>query len=92
MISSFDFYNQNLKEDCDEDLFDIYHQIAPFRIFRIKDYKNEPVPILNDESWLNSTKIFPQSYEIIKTIYESEFIKVKLCRNKNTNEQVKLII
>lgn len=85
MISSFEFYNENLKKDPP---VDIYDQIAPFRIFRIKDYTNEPVPIYNDEAWINSTETFPQNYLILETLYESEFIKVKLCRNKQTHEQV----
>lgn len=89
MISAFEFYNENLKETCNQDLVDIYDQIAPYRIFRINDYKNEPVPVLGDEAWINSTQSFPLNYEILKTIYESDFIKVKLCRNQQTDEQVK---
>lgn len=67
---------------------DIYEQLLPFRIFRIKDHHSEPIPIYGDESWINSTIIFPKKFEIKKKLYESEYIKVNLCRNLLTNEQV----
>jgi hypothetical protein len=83
MISALKFYNDNLIPE------DVYDEIAPFRIFRIKDYKSEPVPVIGSEEWINSTEVFPKKYEVSDKIYESDFIKVKLCRNQETNEQVK---
>lgn len=68
---------------------DVYFKLLPFRIFRIKDHYSEPVPIFGDESWINSTETFPKKYEIIRLLYESEFIKVNLCRNRETYELVK---
>ena len=68
---------------------DVYFKLLPFRIFRIKDHYNEPVPIFGDESWINSTEKFPKKYEIIRLLYESEFIKVNLCRNRETDELVR---
>lgn len=84
MISALEFYNDNLISE------DVYDEIAPFRIFRIKDYKSEPVPVIGSEEWLNSTLIFPKKYKILDKIYESEFIKVKLCRNLETEEEVNM--
>lgn len=84
MISAIEFYNENLIPE------NVYEEIAPFRMFRIKDYKSEPVPVVGSEEWLNSTEIFPKKYDVLDNIYGSEFIKVKLCRNLETNEQVKL--
>lgn len=83
MISALKFYNDNLIPE------DVYDEIAPFRIFRIKDYNSEPVPVIGSEEWINSTEVFPKKYEVSDKIYESDFIKVKLCRNQETNEQVK---
>ena len=83
MISALEFYNENLIPENN-----VYDEIAPFRIFRIKDYKSEPVPVIGSEEWLNSTEKFPKKYEVLDKIYGSEFIKVKLCRNLETNEQV----
>ena len=68
---------------------DIYIKLLPFRIFRIKDHYTEPIPIYGNESWINSTETFPRKYEIVQTLYESEFIKVKLCKNRETNEEVR---
>ena len=84
MISALEFYNENLIPE------DVYDEFAPYRIFRIKDYKSEPVPVIGSEEWRNSTEIFPKKYEILDKIYESEFIKVKLCRNLETNEEVRI--
>lgn len=84
MISALEFYNENLIPDSD----DVYDALAPFRIFRIKDFKSEPVPVAGSEEWINSTETFPNKYEILDKIYESEFIKVKLCKNLRTNEIV----
>lgn len=86
MISALEFYNDNLVTE------DAYDEIAPFRIFRIKDFKSEPVPVIGSDEWINSTETFPNKYEALEKLYESEFIKVKLCRNLNTNEQVKITI
>lgn len=68
---------------------DVYEKIVPFRIFRIKDLHSEPVPIFGSEAWINSTEIFPKRFEIERTLYESDHIKVKLCKNIETNEQVR---
>ena len=68
---------------------DIYEKLLPFRIFRIKDHSIEPVPVYGSEEWNNSTEIFPNKFKIEGTLYESEFIKVKLCRNIQTSEQVR---
>lgn len=84
MISALEFYNDNLIKEKD----DVYDALAPFRIFRIKDFKSEPVPIVGSDEWTNSTEKFPSRYEVLSKLYESEFIKVKLCKNLRTNEIV----
>ena len=83
MISALEFYDENLIPDNDD-----FDEFAPYRIFRIKDYKSEPVPVIGSDEWLNSTEKFPKKYQVLDKIYGSEFIKVKLCRNLETNEQV----
>lgn len=74
-----------LSEDA---IFDIHEKLKPYRIFRINDYVNEPIPVYGDESWINSTETFPKKYSKEKSIYESEFIKVDLCRNIETDDMV----
>lgn len=84
MISALEFYNDNLINE------DVYDEISDFRIFRIRDFKCEPVPVIGSEEFFNSTEYFPKKYEILDKIYKSEFIKVKLCRNLKSNEHVNM--
>ena len=78
-----EFYEKN---DLSTD--DLFAVIMPFRMFRIKDYKFEPILIKGNDSWINSTEIFPRKYQYMQMIYESEFIKVDLYRNIINNEVV----
>lgn len=66
----------------------LYDELKPFRIFKIRDFNSEPVPVFGSESWINSTKVFPEKYQIDRSLYESEFIKVNLCRNLLNDELV----
>lgn len=84
LIKLIDLTNDNYVDP------DVYVKFLPFRIFRIKDFHSEPVSIYGSEAWINSTEIFPKRFEIERTLYESEFIKVKLCKNTETSEQVNL--
>ena len=79
-------------ENRDHADLSIYDKLKPFRIFRIRDHSNEPVPIYGDESWMNSTEYFPKKYATEKTLYESEYVKVELCKNIQTTEQVTAIL
>ena len=85
MLSDQDFYRENLiREQNDEE-----KRLEAFRIFKSKDPDQDPVFVMTgEESCLNLTKTFPEKYEIIKSIYDSEFIKVKLCKNKHTEALV----
>ena len=84
MLSDQDFYKNNLIRDLSEE----EKFLEPFRIFKCKDPEQYPSVIFGDEACINSVKVFPESYEIIKTLYDSEFIKVKLCKNNFTEELV----
>ena len=84
LISQIDSSNEHYVDP------DVYDKLLPFRIFRLKDHQSESVPIYGNEDWINSTEIFPKRFEIVRKLYESEFIKVKLCKNTETNEQVRM--
>ena len=73
------------QENVPDDLFAV---ILPFRMFRIKDFKTEPTLIKGNDSWINSTEIFPRKYQYERNIYESEFIKVDLFKNLSNDELV----
>ena len=77
--NNFDQFNTN----------DILHKFIPFRIFRLKDFSIERIPVFGDECWINSTEVFPRRFEAVRNLYESEFIKVVLHKNLQTNQFVR---
>ncbi len=67
---------------------DLYARLLSFRIFRISDQKTEPKPIYGSSEWIMSTKLFPARFVKVKNVYDSDFVKVKLYHDKQTQETV----
>lgn len=68
---------------------EILYKFLPYRIFGIKDFSIERIPVYGDENWTNSTEVFPRRFKAVRKLYESEFIKVILHNNLQTNQLVR---
>lgn len=67
---------------------DLYARLVPFRIFRISDHKSEPVPVYSNSDWIISTQIFPSRFTKVKSVYDSDTVKVKIYHDNQKQEAV----
>lgn len=67
----------------------LYARLHPFRIFRISNYQTEPRPVYDSPEWNMSTRLFPARFAKVKTIHDSDFVKVKLFQDTGNKETVK---
>lgn len=77
------------EENSPPTLDDLHAILAPHRIFKIRDYASEPRPVYNSAAWTASTREFPERFRPLKTLYESENVKVKLFTDGRTGETVR---
>ncbi len=76
-----------------EEFDDLFKKLEPFLIFKSSfNPLTDPIPIENSLEWINSTKIFPNRFRIVKNLSENLFAKVKLCLSVEDQKYVKKMI
>lgn len=68
---------------------DLYARLVPYRIFRISDHKCEPVPVYSNSDWITSMQTFPSRFIKVKSVYDSDTVKVKIYHDNQKKEVVR---